>query len=65
MLAYALKAFRDTPEIASIWVGVSPSFIDNPILSALAGTSSSIRFLASGGPTRQKYLVCHAQSGYS
>lgn len=54
MLAYALKAFHDTPEIASIWVGVSPSFIHNPILNTLSGNSSSVRFLPSGGPTRQE-----------
>ncbi|MDO8713196.1 MAG: 2-C-methyl-D-erythritol 4-phosphate cytidylyltransferase [Polynucleobacter sp.] len=54
MLAYALKAFHDTPEIASIWVGVSPSFIHNPILNSLSGNSSSVRFLPSGGSTRQE-----------
>jgi 2-C-methyl-D-erythritol 4-phosphate cytidylyltransferase len=54
MLAYALKAFIDTPEIASIWVGVSPSFIDNPILGKLSGKSPSLHFLPSGGPTRQE-----------
>ncbi len=57
MLAYALEAFIHTPEIASIWVGVSPGFIDNPILSklsTLSGHASSIRFLPSGGPTRQE-----------
>ena len=54
MLAYALEAFMNTPEIASIWVGVSPGFIDNPILSSLAVKSPSIRFLPSGGPTRQE-----------
>jgi 2-C-methyl-D-erythritol 4-phosphate cytidylyltransferase len=53
MLAYALDAFSDTPEIASIWVGVSPGFIDNPILSSLS-SKSSIQFLPSGGPTRQE-----------
>jgi 2-C-methyl-D-erythritol 4-phosphate cytidylyltransferase len=54
MLAYALEAFIETPEIASIWVGVSPGFIDNPILNSLAGKSPAIRFLPSGGPTRQE-----------
>nr|WP_315129771.1 2-C-methyl-D-erythritol 4-phosphate cytidylyltransferase [uncultured Polynucleobacter sp.] len=54
MLAYALKAFVQTPEIASIWVGVSPGFIENPILSTLSANSGSIRFLPSGGPTRQE-----------
>lgn len=54
MLAYALEAFSKTPEIASIWVGVSPGFFDNPILSSLSSLSNSIQFLPSGGPTRQE-----------
>ncbi len=54
MLAYALEAFIHSPEIASIWVGVSPSFIDNPILSALSKLSTKVHFLPSGGPTRQE-----------
>lgn len=54
MLAYALEAFVQTPEIASIWVGVSPGFIENPILRTLSANSGSIRFLPSGGPTRQE-----------
>ena len=54
MLAYALDALIQTPEIASIWVGVSPSFIDNPILGTLSSKSSSVKFLPSGGPTRQE-----------
>ncbi len=54
MLAYALEAFVSTPEIASIWVGVSPGFIDNPILDSLSSKSASIQFLPSGGPTRQE-----------
>ena len=54
MLAYALDAFRNTPEIASIWVGISPGFIDNPILSSLSSSSTSVQFLPTGGPTRQE-----------
>ena len=54
MLVYALDAFLNTPEIASIWVGVSPGFVDNPILSALSNKSTQIRFLPTGGPTRQE-----------
>jgi len=54
MLAYALEAFMQTPEIVSIWVGVSPSFIDNPILGSLAGKSTLVQFLPSGGLTRQE-----------
>jgi 2-C-methyl-D-erythritol 4-phosphate cytidylyltransferase len=54
MLAYALDAFVNTPQIASIWVGVSPSFIDNPILGELSSKSPLIRFTPSGGPSRQE-----------
>ena len=54
MLSYALEAFINTPEIASIWVGVSPGFIDKPMLSALSHQFPSIRFLPAGGPTRQE-----------
>jgi 2-C-methyl-D-erythritol 4-phosphate cytidylyltransferase len=54
MLAYALEAFIFSPEIASIWVGVSPSFIDNPILNELSNLSTKVQFLPSGGPTRQE-----------
>lgn len=67
MLAYALDAFRKTPEIASIWVGISPGFIDHPILSSLSSSSTSIQFLPSGGPTRQETvrntLAAMLQSG--
>ena len=54
MLAYALEAFISTPEIDTIWVGVSPSFLDNPIFSSLISKSSSVRITPSGGPTRQE-----------
>ncbi len=54
MLAYALEAFTQTPEITSIWVGVSPGFIDNPILASLLGGETPLHFLPSGGPTRQE-----------
>ena len=54
MLAYALEAFIKTPEITSIWVGVSPSFINNPILGSLAGKSTLVQFLPTGGLTRQE-----------
>ena len=57
MLAYALDAFVQTPEIASIWVGVSPGFIDNPILGALSSKAPAIRFTPSGGPTRQETVL--------
>ena len=54
MLAYALEAFLQSPDIESIWVGVSPSFIDNPILKSLAKGNKPIHFLPTGGPTRQE-----------
>jgi 2-C-methyl-D-erythritol 4-phosphate cytidylyltransferase len=54
MLAYALDAFIQSPQIASIWVGVSPGFIDNPILQTLSQASKPIHFLPTGGPTRQE-----------
>ena len=57
MLTYALDAFVQTPEIASIWVGVSPGFIDNPILGTLTSKAKAIRFTPSGGPTRQETVL--------
>ncbi len=58
MLAYALDAFMQVPQIESIWVGVSPSFIDNPILKSLGQGIKPIHFLPTGGPTRQE-TVCN------
>ena len=54
MLAYAIDAFMQSPQIESIWIGVSPGFIDNPILKNLAKGSKPIHFLPTGGPTRQE-----------
>lgn len=54
MLAYAIEAFYETPEIQSIWVGVNPGFIDNPILDSLVVGNKPLHFLPSGGPTRQE-----------
>jgi 2-C-methyl-D-erythritol 4-phosphate cytidylyltransferase len=54
MLAYALNAFALCPHIESIWVGVSPSFIDHPILKGLSHVGKPIHFLPTGGPTRQE-----------
>ncbi|WP_114638565.1 2-C-methyl-D-erythritol 4-phosphate cytidylyltransferase [Polynucleobacter necessarius] len=58
MLAYALDAFMQSPLIASIWVGVSPNFIDNPTLQALSQAGKSnhkpIHLVPTGGPTRQE-----------
>jgi 2-C-methyl-D-erythritol 4-phosphate cytidylyltransferase len=54
MLAYALEAFMQSPQIESIWIGVSPGFIENPILKSLSKGSKPIHFLPTGGPTRQE-----------
>ncbi len=54
MLAYAIEAFCQTPEIQSVWVGVSPVFIDNPILDRLVVNNKPLHFLPTGGLTRQE-----------
>ena len=54
MLAYALEAFMQCPQIESIWIGVSPGFINNPILKSLTQGSKPIHFLPTGGLTRQE-----------
>ncbi|HQT41520.1 MAG TPA: 2-C-methyl-D-erythritol 4-phosphate cytidylyltransferase [Polynucleobacter sp.] len=54
MLSYAIDAFIKTPQIASIWVGVSPGFINNPILEELSNTAKPLHCLPTGGPTRQE-----------
>ena len=54
MLAYAIEAFLQSPDVESIWVGVSPGFIDNPVLKKLEQGNKPIHFLPAGGPTRQE-----------
>ena len=54
MLAYALNAFVQSPQIESIWVGVSPGFIDHPILKDFSNLGKPVHFLPTGGPTRQE-----------
>jgi 2-C-methyl-D-erythritol 4-phosphate cytidylyltransferase len=54
MLAYALNAFAQAPQIESIWVGVSPGFIDHPILKDFVNLGKPVHFLPTGGPTRQE-----------
>ena len=54
MLSYALEAFLECSHIESIWIGVSPGFIDHPILKSLADGIKPIRFLSTGGLTRQE-----------
>ncbi|QWD73204.1 2-C-methyl-D-erythritol 4-phosphate cytidylyltransferase [Polynucleobacter sp. MG-5-Ahmo-C2] len=58
MLAYAIDAFMQSPLIESIWIGVAPGFIDNPILKTLTKGSKPIHFLPTGGLTRQE-TVCN------
>ena len=45
---------RARTRIESIWIGVSPGFIDQPILKSLAKGNKPIHFLPTGGPTRQE-----------
>jgi 2-C-methyl-D-erythritol 4-phosphate cytidylyltransferase len=54
MVSYALEAFADSAEIDSIWIGVSPSFINNPILQTIANIGSDIHVVPTGGPSRQE-----------
>jgi len=54
MLAYAIEAFQNTPEIHSIWVGINPHFAHNPILNELKQNTKSLAFLPTGGATRQE-----------
>jgi 2-C-methyl-D-erythritol 4-phosphate cytidylyltransferase len=69
MLAYAIEAFMQSPLIESIWIGVSPGFLDNPILKSLAKGDKPIHFLPTGGPTRQETvrntLAAQLKSGIS
>jgi len=57
MLAYAIDAFCLTSEIKSIWVGVNPGFIENPILNGLVESNKPLHFLPTGGSTRQETVL--------
>ena len=63
MLAYALEALIATPEIESIWVGVSPSMHTSGDFSGFQESSSALLntkpnyFLPTGGPTRQETVL--------
>ena len=69
MLSFAINAFMQSPLIESIWIGVSPGFIDQPILKSLAKGNKPIHFLPTGGPTRQETvrntLAAQLQAGIS
>ncbi|MBU3582387.1 2-C-methyl-D-erythritol 4-phosphate cytidylyltransferase [Polynucleobacter sp. 15G-AUS-farblos] len=54
MLEYALGAFIESPHIESIWLGVSPGFVDHPLLNNLVIGNKPIHVLPTGGPTRQE-----------
>lgn len=54
MVAYALEAFKSSAEIDSIWIGVSPGFMTNPILQTIANVAADIHVVPTGGPTRQE-----------
>ncbi len=54
MVSYALEAFIDSSEIESIWIGVSPSFINNPTLQTITSIGGDIHVVPTGGPTRQE-----------
>ena len=54
MVSHAIKAFMESSGIQSIWIGVSPGFIDNPILQTIAARGSDIYVVPTGGPTRQE-----------
>lgn len=54
MVSYAIKAFMESSQIQSIWIGVSPGFIDNPILQTIAQSGAEIHVVPTGGPTRQE-----------
>lgn len=54
MLVYALQAFLNSPQVETIWIGVSPAFSDNSILQNIAKAKESIHIVPTGGPTRQE-----------
>jgi 2-C-methyl-D-erythritol 4-phosphate cytidylyltransferase len=63
MLAYALEALIATPEIESIWVGVSPGMHASGDFGAFQESNSALLntkpnyFLPTGGPTRQETVL--------
>ena len=67
MVSYVLEAFIDSSEIDSIWIGVSPRFINNPILQTITNIGSAIHVVPTGGPSRQETvrntLAAMIQSG--
>lgn len=63
MLAFALEALIATPEIESIWVGVSPSMHASGDFAAFQESNSGLLntkpnyFLPTGGPSRQETVL--------
>ena len=54
MVCHALEAFQKCPQIESIWIGVSPGFIENPMLQSIAKSDAEIHVVPTGGQTRQE-----------
>ena len=54
MVSYAIDAFLATHPIQSIWLGVSPGLIDNPVLTIIAQAQGNVHVVPTGGPTRQE-----------
>ena len=54
MVCYALEAFKASSLIQSIWIGVSPGFMDNPALNTVIKSGPDIHVVPTGGPTRQE-----------
>jgi 2-C-methyl-D-erythritol 4-phosphate cytidylyltransferase len=63
MLAFALEALIATPEIESIWVGISPGMHASGDFAEFQESSSALLntkpnyFLPTGGPTRQETVL--------
>lgn len=61
MLAYALEAALNTPEIRSIWVGLSPQFHEAESLLYLEGmverSKGRLHLLPTGGATRHETVL--------
>jgi 2-C-methyl-D-erythritol 4-phosphate cytidylyltransferase len=68
MLAFALEALIATPEIESIWIGVSPSMHAAGDFAAFQESNSALLntkpnyFLPTGGPSRQETVLNTLQS---
>lgn len=57
MVSYALEAFKESSRIETIWIGVSPGFIENSILQNIVNGGVDIHLVITGGPTRQETVL--------